>query len=158
MDANHSFTCRAVEPVLSLVERLKLVAALWCLATGRTPGALSTIVANHGSFFDRLDAPEAGTTTATLEKFARFLVKPDNWPAGLVPQEVCQFAHAVGITPDPPAPSPDIAAPLIGGGAALSASSSTPLGTEPGPPAALALDRVASAGAEAAGDDLQVVP
>lgn len=81
-----------------LVERLKQVSALWVAATGRSLGALATIVANHGSFFERLDSPGAGTTTPTLEKFARFFVEPDNWPDAQVPLEVARFAHAVGVS------------------------------------------------------------
>ncbi|WP_161595938.1 hypothetical protein [Flavisphingopyxis soli] len=55
------------------------------------------IVANHGGFFDRLAGEGASCTTKMLEKFARFLVDPANWP-GPVPQEVCDFAHAVGVS------------------------------------------------------------
>ena len=97
-----------------LVGRLKQVSAQWVAATGRSLGALATIVANHGSFFERLDSPGAGTTTATLEKFARFLIEADNWPEGDVPQEVARFAHAVGISAAAGAWSPDIAAESIG--------------------------------------------
>lgn len=97
-----------------LVERLKQVSALWVAATGRSLGALATIVANHGSFFERLDSPGAGTTTPTLEKFARFLLAPDNWPEAQVPLEVARFAHAVGISLIVESASPDIAAEIIG--------------------------------------------
>lgn len=99
---------------IPLVERLKQGAALWSAATGRSLGALATIVANHGSFFERLDSPGAGTTTATLEKFARYLSDPVNWPEGEVPEEVCRFAHAVGISAAACAASPDITAEIIG--------------------------------------------
>ena len=98
-----------------LVERLKQCAALWSAASGRSLGALATIVANHGSFFERLDSPGAGTTTSSLEKFAGFLSDADNWPHGLVPQEVCRFAHAVGVSAAACLPSPDNAAEIIGG-------------------------------------------
>lgn len=99
--------------MLPLVERLKLVAQLWVVANGRSLGALSTIVANHGSLFERLEVPGAGTTTATLEKFARFLSEAGNWPEGAVPDEVCRFAHAVGISAGACALSPDIGAEVI---------------------------------------------
>lgn len=97
-----------------LVERLKQVSALWVAATDRSLGALATIVANHGSFFERLDSPGAGTTTPTLEKFARFLIEADNWPDAQVPLEVARFAHAVGISRAANTASPDIAAESIG--------------------------------------------
>ena len=100
--------------VVPLVERLKRVAQLWADANGRSLGALATIVANHGSFFERLAAPDAGTTTATLEKFARFLTEAANWPEGMVPQEVCLFAHAVGVSGGACPASPDIADSIIG--------------------------------------------
>ena len=88
----------SLREALPLVERLKRVALLWSESTGRTLGALATVVANHGSFFERLEQPGAGTTTASLEKFARFLVDPGSWPEGAVPDEACRFAHAVGIS------------------------------------------------------------
>ena len=85
---------------LSPITRLQACTALWCAATGRSRGALSSIVANDGGFFTRLDSPGATTTVATLQKFARFLGDAANWPEGhLVPVEVSAFLHAVGITP-----------------------------------------------------------
>jgi hypothetical protein len=123
--------------VVPLVERLKRVAQLWADANGRSLGALATIVANHGSFFERLAAPDAGTTTATLEKFARFLTEAANWPEGMVPQEVCLFAHAVGVSGGACPASPDIAADLIGAvGVArtnVQPAASMPPGEEPVP-------------------------
>jgi hypothetical protein len=146
--------------VVPLVERLKRVATLWAESTGRTLGALASTVANHGSFFERLETPGAGTTTATLEKFAQFLVEPDNWPEGKVPDEVCRFAHAVGISGGACALSPDIqteniALPDAAVAQTGSASGRTP-GHEPGAPAAPdALMACPPSGADgAAGDDL----
>ncbi|MGD9470637.1 MAG: hypothetical protein AB7G24_00905 [Novosphingobium sp.] len=102
---------------LSPITRLQACTALWCAATGRSRGALSSIVANDGGFFTRLDSPGATTTVATLQKFARFLGDAANWPEGhLVPVEVSAFLHAVGITP-PAAP------PSTGQAAAMSATS-----------------------------------
>lgn len=82
---------------VSLIDRLKSCAALWCEATGRTPGALASIVVNHGSFFDRLESPQASTTTATLERFARYLGDAGNWPDGVVPDAVRDFVAVTGI-------------------------------------------------------------
>lgn len=85
------------EPAL-LLDRLLVSARLWAAATGRSLGALASVVVNHGSFFERLESPGASTTTATLEKFARFLVDPANWPDGAVPGEVAAFGHVTGIS------------------------------------------------------------
>lgn len=54
---------------------------------------------NDGGFFSRLQTQVQGVTTATLEKFAGFLVDPANWPEGAVPQEAIDLAHVTGITP-----------------------------------------------------------
>ena len=99
---------------LSLPDRLVAVARLWAAANGRSLGALASIVANHGSFFDRLRTGNAGTTTATLEKFAAFLSDGANWPGGQVPAEVCEFAHVVGISSAACAASPDSGGGEIG--------------------------------------------
>lgn len=93
-----------VEPS-PLLDRLALSARLWSEATGRSLGALASVVVNHGSFFERLESPGASTTTVTLEKFARFLVDPANWPDAAVPGEVIAFGHVTGVTPTTPAPS-----------------------------------------------------
>ena len=81
----------------SLIDRLRHCALLWSEAHGRTIGALSSIVMNHGSFFDRFAAPGASTTTATLERFARFLGDPENWPDRDVPPAVADFVRVVGV-------------------------------------------------------------
>lgn len=83
-----------------LLDRLLAAATAWSEANDRTIGALASIVVNHGSFFDRLESPGASTTTATLEKFARFLGDPAQWPDGAVPDVVAGFVHAVGVSPE----------------------------------------------------------
>lgn len=84
-------------------DRLLTVAELWSAATGRSLGALSSVVTNHGSTLDRLRDPGNAVTDATLEKFAAYLLDPANWPeppAGQarVPDQVRAFAHAVGVS------------------------------------------------------------
>lgn len=77
---------------LSLTDRLRACADIWCAATGRTLGALSTIVTNQGSFFERLGGERPSATTATLEKFARYLGDKASWPDSTVPADVAEFA------------------------------------------------------------------
>lgn len=88
----------------SLVDRLRDCANAWGAAHDAKPSRLGLLVVNDSGFFSRLAAREASTTTATLEKFARFLAEPENWPDGTVPGEVREFTHVVGITA-PVAPS-----------------------------------------------------
>ena len=90
-------------PTLSLVDRLRVCAALWAEANDATTAKLARLVINDGGFFTRLDAPGATTTAATLEKFARWLGEPANWPADetgarAVPQEVVAFVHVTGVS------------------------------------------------------------
>ncbi|MBA3053627.1 MAG: hypothetical protein FP826_01520 [Sphingomonadales bacterium] len=98
---------RASVPVAPLVERLRLCAQLWTDHNAATLARLGRTVINDGGYFARIDSPEASTTTATLEKFARFLGDGANWPDGLVPEAVRDFVHVVGVCPDPAMPSPD---------------------------------------------------
>lgn len=84
------------QPV-SLDARLKSVSALWAERAGSTLAALGRRAVNDTSFFTSLDRGRS-PSTATLEKFARFLSDGANWPAGRVPQEVVDFAHVVGIS------------------------------------------------------------
>ena len=94
MDAN---------PTLPLLDRLRVCAALWADAQDGSPARLARLVLNDGGFFTRLESPAASTTTATLERFARFLTDPANWPADEhgkveVPREVVAFGHVTGIS------------------------------------------------------------
>lgn len=112
---------------------------MWCLATGRTLGALSALATNQGSFFDRLGSSRSGATTTTLEKFARVLVDPANWPDSDVPQDVIRFAHAVGVSAPAASASADDAgagighqASIPGDGEAATADPAAPSGRTPG--------------------------
>lgn len=82
---------------LGLVERLQQCADLWTAATGGSLAQLGRVAINDSTFFSRLESPR-GPTTATLEKFARFLTDPGNWPDGEVPGEVVAFGHVTGIS------------------------------------------------------------
>lgn len=102
-----------------LVDRLRECADLWTAAHAARPGRLGRLVINDGGFFTRIESPGASVTTATLERFARFLADPANWPEGedgrgAVPEAVHAFAHVVGVCPDSPAASPDSGARDIG--------------------------------------------
>jgi hypothetical protein len=85
-----------------LRDRLLCAAEVWSRKTGRTLGALSSVVSNHAQTIDRLRDPANKVTDATLEKFAAYLADPANWPGGEVPQEAIDLAHVVGIS----APAP----------------------------------------------------
>lgn len=92
-------------PTLSLVDRLRICAVLWTEANDASFARLGKAVVNDGGFFTRLDSPGSTTTAATLEKFARFLIDPANWPDAVVPGEVAAFAHVTGISPEAGEPS-----------------------------------------------------
>ncbi len=81
---------------LSLIERLRLCAQLWVEATGGSFARLGRTVLNDSSFFNRIESPQ-GTTTATLERFARYLGDAANWPEGAVPDEARAFALVTGV-------------------------------------------------------------
>lgn len=87
-------------------ERLLQAAELWSEATGRSLGALSSLVSNHGSTLDRLRDPANAVTDKVVEKFARYLIDPANWPEGVaVPEAVAAFGQVVGVCPHDPANS-----------------------------------------------------
>ena len=83
---------------LSLTDRLLAAARVWIEAHDVTLARLGRTVVNDTSFFARLDKPNASPTTATLEKFARFLADPVNWPEGKVADEAKGLAHVVGVS------------------------------------------------------------
>ena len=101
-------------PLPGLIERLRGAAELWAEATNSSLSALASAVLNDSGYFARIAGPSASTTTRTLEKFARFLTDPANWPEGAAPEEVCAFAHAVGVSGPACAASPDSCAGNIG--------------------------------------------
>ena len=80
-----------------LVERLKSAAQQWANANDATLARLGRVVMNDNGFFSRIDGNPV-TTTATLEKFARFLGEVGNWPTGVVPDDVLAFVHVTGVT------------------------------------------------------------
>lgn len=80
-----------------LVERLKSAAQQWANANDATLARLGRVVMNDNGFFSRIDGNPV-TTTATLEKFARYLGDGGNWPDGDVPADVLAFVHVTGVT------------------------------------------------------------
>jgi len=96
-----------------LIDRLRASAELWAQVNTASLSALASAVLNDSGYFARIAVPAPSTTTRTLEKFARFLVDPANWPGGAAPEEVCAFAHAVGISGAACAVSPDIGGDFI---------------------------------------------
>ncbi|MCT2398502.1 hypothetical protein [Novosphingobium mangrovi (ex Huang et al. 2023)] len=102
---------------MTLIDRLLCCARLWTDANERSLARLATLVSNDGKFFTRLESGRGNATTATLEKFARFLGDGANWPDGAVPREVCEFVHIVGISSEACAVAPDVPEEIIGGAA-----------------------------------------
>lgn len=100
--------------VVSLPDRLRCCAQLWVEAQDATFARLGRTVINDGGFFSRIDVPGASVTTATLEKFARFLGDVANWPHEQVPPVVRDFVLAVGVTPDTNAPSTGLSSDMSG--------------------------------------------
>ena len=105
-----------MDMTLTLPDRLRTSAQLWAEATGGTFARLGREAINDGGFFTRLDSPNPSCTTATLEKFARFLGDAANWPDGMVPGDVAAFVHVVGVSPAALAPATgqigDLSGPL----------------------------------------------
>ena len=87
---------KVIEPA-PLVERLKAAAQLWADANDASLARLGRAVMNDNGFFTRIDGNPV-TTTATLERFARFLGDAANWPEGAVPEEVRAFVHVTGVS------------------------------------------------------------
>ena len=103
--------------MIDLKTRLATAAIAWCIAqTG--PGEevvplsrLSKRVMDDGKFFDNLASMRRGPSTDTLEKFARYLADPVNWPANAdgvheVADEAKALAHVVGVNAPVHATSP----------------------------------------------------
>ena len=97
--------------MIDLKTRLSHCADAWCLAHADGDGVraplsrLSKRVMDDGKFFENLGAMRRGPSTDTLEKFARFLVDPANWPGGAVAEEAKVLAHVVGVTAPDACPS-----------------------------------------------------
>jgi len=112
--------------VIDLKTRLSMCADVWCTAhadDGGDPAPLSRLskrVMDDGKFFENLGTMRRGPSTDTLEKFARYLIDPVNWPEGKVAQEAVELAHVVGVTPE--------AAPA----SAIKAGANSPIGAVTG--------------------------
>lgn len=88
-------------PAKPLVDALIECADLWCAAHQPDPAPLARLgrlAVGDGGFFTRLPTQSKGATTDTLERFARFLLDPANWPDGKVVQEAREFAHRLGVS------------------------------------------------------------
>lgn len=99
-----------LHPTPDLKSRLVQCAEAWAAAHARDgqPAPLSRLgkaVAGDANFFERV-AAGGGVNVATLEKFARHLADPANWPGGEVPEEARAFAHVTGVSAAEAAPSP----------------------------------------------------
>jgi len=84
-----------------LVERLRHCSELWARANRSSVSRLGRLAVRDSSFFVSRTGSPRGVTTATLERFAEFLLLRDQWPDGEVPDDVRRFAHVVGITTPP---------------------------------------------------------
>ena len=84
-----------------ILERLRAAADRWVEAHGATPARLGKLVVRDTTFFARLAQPGTSTTTATLEKFAAFLIDPANWPDATVAEEAEALAHVTGVSARP---------------------------------------------------------
>ncbi|MEH6722775.1 MAG: hypothetical protein V7686_04545 [Qipengyuania sp.] len=90
----------------TLTERLVAASECWTATCDATLARLGKVVANDTAFFTNLAKMRRGPSTDTLEKFARYLADPANWPGGLVAEEARALAHVVGVTPAGGAVSP----------------------------------------------------
>ncbi len=88
-----------MQPIPTLLDRLRHVAGQWCDANDASMAKLGRAVINDGGFFTRIVGQSGSTTTATLEKFARYLIDPVNWPEGAVARDAIAFGHVVGVIP-----------------------------------------------------------
>lgn len=84
---------------IRLEDRLRALAEQWAAAhePPATAARLGRLAVNDTSFFTRLESPGASATTATLAKFAAYLIEPSSWPSGAVPAEAVAFAHMLGV-------------------------------------------------------------
>lgn len=65
---------------------------------GRSLARVGTIVADSGSFFDRLASGKT-FTVATLEKFAAWFREPSNWPDAAIPSPAAVALTSMGRPP-----------------------------------------------------------
>lgn len=82
---------------VSLNALLITCADAWAKANDSSTGVLGRRVVKDNRFFtDLRDGRDPGL--GKVEAFARFLHDSANWPDGVVPQEVCELAHRVGVS------------------------------------------------------------
>ena len=62
---------------------------------GKSLARVATIVANRGSFFERMK-DGGGVSARNLDKFADWFRTPSNWPGETIPQEAADALSAVG--------------------------------------------------------------
>ncbi|MBX7496788.1 hypothetical protein K3172_13055 [Qipengyuania sp. 6B39] len=102
--------------MIDLKTRLAEAAQIWCTAHAAAEGKevplsrLSKAIGYDGKFFDTLPTMRRGPSTDTLEKFARFLADPANWPDGTVAEEAKALAHVCGVS------AADVLPPTVDGG------------------------------------------
>lgn len=82
---------------LTLTERLVAASDCWATSQDATLARLGKAVVNDTAFFTNLARMRRGPSTDTLEKFARFLADPANWPDGSVADEAKALAHVTGV-------------------------------------------------------------
>ena len=85
-----------------LRSKLKAAANAWCSAHDAPASRLGKAVASDAAFFDRVEERSVlPCTVATLEKFARYLAAPENWPDRSVDPTAIALSESVGV-PAPP--------------------------------------------------------
>ena len=99
----------------SLTDRLRSAAERWADAHESHLARLGKLVVNDTSFFTGLSMRVKGPSTDTLEKFARFLADPANWPKGCVAEEAKALAHVCGVTCTSAAASAGLSGEMSGG-------------------------------------------
>jgi hypothetical protein len=82
---------------MDLLPKLRRVADAWVAAHQRTDDSISlktlgVRAADNSKLFDRPDM-----TTTTFSRVAIWLGDPANWPAALVPSDVCQTLCELGV-------------------------------------------------------------
>ncbi|KLE32438.1 hypothetical protein [Aurantiacibacter luteus] len=81
-----------------LLDLLNACADTWAQANMTTLAQLSLRVTGGNNRFFRDLAAGSDPGVGRVERFARFLHDPANWPEGLVPEVACELAHRVGVS------------------------------------------------------------
>lgn len=102
---------------MTLTDYLTELAARWCDATGRTTGALSTLVVNDAKTFDRISRG-GSVTLPVFERYLRYFRDASNWPGMTIPLDVADLLDRLdAIATETAAASPDNGAADIGAAA-----------------------------------------